>query len=167
MTDFAMTVAGIGALAVLTAMCLAMFRALRGPTVYDRILAVNHFGSLTVLLIAAAGFLTGRPDFLDIAFVYCLISFIGTVAVLKFFEYGDLGHAGPGAASRPRRGPTGSGSGPAPDRVPAGDRTGARVTGSPREGRAGSGKSMAKPGNGSAGRGAPAGGGGPRWRRTC
>ena len=84
----------MGAVAVLAAMSLTMFRALKGPTVYDRILAVNHFGTLTVLLIAAAGFLSGRPEFLDIALVYCLISFIGTVAVLKFFEYGDLGHGG-------------------------------------------------------------------------
>ena len=94
MTAIGMGVAGAGALAVLVAMGLTMLRALRGPTVYDRILAVNHFGTLTVLLIAAAGFLSGRPEFLDIALVYCLISFIGTVAVLKFFEYGDLGHAG-------------------------------------------------------------------------
>ena len=102
MTAFGMGVAGLGALAVLAAMCLAMVRALRGPTVYDRILAVNHFGTLTVLLIAAVGFLSGRPEFLDIALVYCLISFIATVAVLKFFEYGDLGHAGPG--DRPSQG---------------------------------------------------------------
>ena len=54
-TGFGMGVAGIGAAAVLAAMCLTMFRALKGPTVYDRILAVNHFGTLTVLLIAAAG----------------------------------------------------------------------------------------------------------------
>ena len=113
MSAFAMTVAGVGALAVLAAMCLTMFRALRGPTAYDRILAVNHFVTLTVLLIAAVGFLTGRPEFLDIALVYCLISFIGTVAVLKFFEYGDLGHAGPGAAARSRDGPAGSESEPA------------------------------------------------------
>jgi multicomponent Na+:H+ antiporter subunit F len=52
---------------------------------------VNTFGTKTVLLIAALGFLTGRPDFLDLALVYALINFIGTVAVLKFFEFGDLG----------------------------------------------------------------------------
>lgn len=94
MTGFGMGAAGAGALAVLAAMFLALIRALRGPTVYDRILAVNNIGTLTVLLIAAAGFLAGRPEFLDIAIVYALISFIATVAVLKFFEYGDLGHAG-------------------------------------------------------------------------
>jgi len=80
-------------LAVLVTMGLALIRAFRGPTVYDRILAVNMFGTKTVLFIAVFGFLTGRPDFLDIALVYALINFISTVAVLKFFEYGGLGRA--------------------------------------------------------------------------
>ena len=68
-----------------------MVRAVLGPTVYDRVLAVNTFGTKTVLLIAVLGFLTERPEFLDLAIVYALINFIGTIAVLKFFEYGDLG----------------------------------------------------------------------------
>ena len=79
------------AVALLIAMALTLARALLGPTLYDRILAVNSFGTKTVLLIAVYGFLSGRPDFLDIALVYALINFIATVAVLKFFEYGDLG----------------------------------------------------------------------------
>ncbi len=79
-------------LAILVTMGLALVRAFRGPTVYDRILAVNMFGTKTVLFIAVFGFLTGRPDFLDIALVYALINFISTVAVLRFFEYGGLGH---------------------------------------------------------------------------
>ena len=83
----------VAAVAVLVAMGLTLVRALRGPTVYDRILAVNSFGTLTVILLAVHGFLTERPEFLDIALVYALINFIGTVAVLKFFEYGDLGAA--------------------------------------------------------------------------
>jgi multicomponent Na+:H+ antiporter subunit F len=77
---------------ILVSMVLAMARALLGPTVYDRVLAVNAFGTKTVLLIAVLGFLTERPEFLDLALVYALINFIGTIAVLKFFEYGDLGH---------------------------------------------------------------------------
>ena len=76
---------------ILVAMLLALCRALLGPTIYDRILAVNAFGTITVLFIAVIGFLTGRPEFLDIAMVYALINFIATVAVLKFFEYGDMG----------------------------------------------------------------------------
>ena len=86
-------------IAILVAMVLVLTRALLGPTIYDRILALNSFGTKTVLLIALHGFLTGRPEFLDIALVYALINFIGTVAVLKFFEYGDLG-----ATSRNRMG---------------------------------------------------------------
>ncbi len=78
-------------IAIFITMALTLARALLGPTVYDRLLAVNSFGTLTVLLIAVHGFLMGRPAFLDIALVYALISFIGTIAVLKFFEYGDLG----------------------------------------------------------------------------
>lgn len=78
-------------LAVLVAMALVLARALLGPTIYDRMLAVNTFGTKTVLIIALLGFLTGRPDFLDIALVYALINFVATIAVLKFFEYDTLG----------------------------------------------------------------------------
>lgn len=77
--------------ALLVAMALVLARALLGPTIYDRILALNSFGTKTVLIIAVYGFLSGRPDFLDIAIVYALINFTGTIAVLKYFEYGDLG----------------------------------------------------------------------------
>jgi multicomponent Na+:H+ antiporter subunit F len=80
--------------AILVTMALALTRALLGPTVYDRVLAVNMFGTKTVLLIAVLGFLTGRPDFLDISLVYALINFIGTIAVLKFLKFGDLGSTG-------------------------------------------------------------------------
>ena len=81
----------VAILALLVTMVLTLVRALLGPTLFDRLLAVNSFGTKTVLLIAVYGFLTGRPDFLDIALVYALINFIGTVAVLKFFELDDLG----------------------------------------------------------------------------
>lgn len=82
------------AAALLVTMLLVLLRAFMGPTLYDRILAVNTFGTKTVLMIAVLGFLMGRPEFLDIALVYALINFIGTIAVLKFFRYGDLGRAG-------------------------------------------------------------------------
>ena len=81
------------AAAILATMALALARALLGPTMYDRILAVNMFGTKTVLIIAVHGFLTARPEFLDIALVYALINFIGTIAVLRFFEYRGLGPA--------------------------------------------------------------------------
>ena len=87
-------------IALLITMALTLARALLGPTLFDRLLAVNSFGTKTVLakpphrvsaVMAVHGFMTGRPDFLDIALVYSLINFIGTIAVLKFFEYDDLG----------------------------------------------------------------------------
>ena len=78
------------AAAILVTMAMALIRAIAGPTLYDRILAVNMFGTKTVLMIAVLGFLAGRPEFLDIALVYALINFIATIAVLKYFKYGDL-----------------------------------------------------------------------------
>ena len=77
-----------GLFLVLVTMALALVRALRGPSLFDRILAVNMFGTSTVLGIAVLGFVTERPAFLDIALVYALISFITTIATLKYFEYG-------------------------------------------------------------------------------
>ena len=88
--------------AIMFTMILALYRGIRGPTLYDRILAVNSFGTKTVLIIAVHGFFDGRPEFLDIAFVYALINFLSTIAVLKFFEYGGLGGFDRGAGrSRP------------------------------------------------------------------
>jgi multicomponent Na+:H+ antiporter subunit F len=81
----------VTSVAILITMGLALTRAFLGPTLYDRVLAMNMFGTKTVLIIAVAGFLAGRPDFLDLSLVYALINFIGTLAVLKFFEFGDLG----------------------------------------------------------------------------
>lgn len=75
---------GAASLGVLVVMAMALARALMGPSVFDRILAVNLFGTLTVVLIALLGFLIDRPEFLDISLVYALINFIGTIAVTKY-----------------------------------------------------------------------------------
>ena len=77
--------------ALLVALALMLARAVLGPTVFDRVLAMNTIGTLAVLLLAVLGFLTGRPEFLDLAIVYGLLNIVGTIAVLKFFEFGDLG----------------------------------------------------------------------------
>lgn len=82
------------AAAILVTMGFALVRAVKGPSIYDRILAANMFGTKTVLIIAVLGFLMGRPDFMDIALVYALINFVTLIAVLKVFKYGDLGRAG-------------------------------------------------------------------------
>jgi multicomponent Na+:H+ antiporter subunit F len=81
-------------IAIVITILLALVRALLGPTVYDRIAAMNMLGTKTILLIAAFAFLTGRYDLLDIALVYTLINFIGVIAVLKLIEQGNLYTAG-------------------------------------------------------------------------
>ncbi|OED36269.1 pH regulation protein F [Chromatiales bacterium (ex Bugula neritina AB1)] len=77
-------------IAVIVTMLMALARSFMGPTIYDRILAINSAGTGTVLFIAVLGFLMGRPEFLDIALAYALINFIGTLAVLKFYKFGNL-----------------------------------------------------------------------------
>tara|TARA_R110002111_G_scaffold41110_13_gene76476 strand:- start:1242 stop:1544 length:303 start_codon:yes stop_codon:yes gene_type:complete len=77
-------------LAILVVILLPLVRALLGPTVYDRIAAMNMLGTKTILLIAVYAFLTDRHDLLDIALVYALINFIGVVAVLKLIEQGNF-----------------------------------------------------------------------------
>ena len=81
----------VAAIAIFIAMLFVLVRLYRGPTLYYRVLAVNSFGTHTVLFIGVLGFLTGRPDFLDIALLYALINFVGTVAILKFFRYRAIG----------------------------------------------------------------------------
>jgi multicomponent Na+:H+ antiporter subunit F len=76
--------------AVVVCMGLGLARSIAGPTVFDRILALNSFGTKTVLLIALVGYLSGRPAFLDLGLVYALMNFIGTIAALKFTRFGDL-----------------------------------------------------------------------------
>ncbi|HMN84923.1 MAG TPA: monovalent cation/H+ antiporter complex subunit F [Bauldia sp.] len=81
-------------IAVLVAVALMLARALRGPTVFDRLVAANSIGNAAIVILALFGFLTGRPAFLDIGLTYALLNLIGMFAVLKFFRYGDLGAVG-------------------------------------------------------------------------
>jgi len=80
--------------AILVTISLALARAFMGPTVYDRILAVNMVGTKTVLLIAVIAVISGRTDILDIALMYALINFVGVVAVLKYVEQGNFHTSG-------------------------------------------------------------------------
>jgi multicomponent Na+:H+ antiporter subunit F len=80
------------AAAILVALALVITRAIKGPTVFDRVLAGNAVGTLAIMLLAVVGFLTERPEFLDIGLTYGLLNLIGTLSVLKFFRHGDLAH---------------------------------------------------------------------------
>jgi len=79
-------------LAIFISMLLAIIRGIAGPTLYDRILAVNMFGTKTVLLISLLGFVMGRPEFLDIAIVYALINFISVIGVLRYSDTNEFKH---------------------------------------------------------------------------
>lgn len=88
---------------LLGTMGLALIRAVRGPTVYDRILAANALSTKTIVMVTTFGFMVGEPElYLDIALMYALIGFIGTVAVLKVSEFGDLGQTRPELPTKPK-----------------------------------------------------------------
>ena len=74
-------------MAIFIIMLLAMLRAFIGPSLYDRILAVNLFGTKTVLFIAVLGYFSDNSYFLDIAMLYALLNFVSVVGVLRFIEY--------------------------------------------------------------------------------
>ena len=80
----------VAAAAVVIAMLLALVRAIAGPSLYDRVLAGNYFGTKTVLLIGVMAFLMGRPASLDIDVIYALLNFAATIAILQFFRYRTL-----------------------------------------------------------------------------
>lgn len=90
-----MMMLGTAMVAILVTMALALIRAAKGPSVFDRILAVNMFGTKTVMLIAVIGFLTGRPDFLDLGLVYVSMNFIGVVALLRLTRFGTFADVEP------------------------------------------------------------------------
>jgi len=87
------------AIALIVSLGLAIARAIKGPTVFDRILAGNAVGTLAILLVSVIGFLTGRPEFLDVGLTYGLLNLIGSLAVLKFFRHGDLAYDDTGRES--------------------------------------------------------------------
>lgn len=73
-------------IAILVSILLLLARALMGPTIFDRILAVNAMGTKTVVFVALLGWISGRADFLDIALLYALLNFVSTIAILKYIE---------------------------------------------------------------------------------
>ncbi|MDZ7782035.1 MAG: monovalent cation/H+ antiporter complex subunit F [Halioglobus sp.] len=90
------TVLVVTALAILVTMTLSLIRALKGPSVFDRIVAANVFGTKTVLLVTLITAISGNDDLVDVALVYALINFITIVAVLKLSTMRDLAAAGEG-----------------------------------------------------------------------
>ncbi|HAL85982.1 MAG TPA: cation:proton antiporter [Deferribacteraceae bacterium] len=80
----------IAATILIISAVITIIRMLKGPTVFDRILAANLIGTKTVILILLLGYIYGRPHFSDLALVYALINFIVTIALLRYMEKGRL-----------------------------------------------------------------------------
>lgn len=78
------------AVVLLVGMFMILIRAIAGPTVYDRILATNALGTKTIVFVTLLGYISGRPEFIDMAIIYALVSFITTIAILKFAQMGRL-----------------------------------------------------------------------------
>ncbi len=76
-------------LVVLLFLCL--YRAVVGPSVPDRVAAINLVGTKTVTMLVFVALATDQLFFFDIALVYALISFLMTVGMAKYFETGNLG----------------------------------------------------------------------------
>jgi len=91
----------VAIVAIMVTMFLALIRTFLGPTEYDRMLAANSFGTKTVLLIALGGHALSWNSFLDVALLYALVNFVGTIAVMRFFEYSNASEErdDPGAAA--------------------------------------------------------------------
>ncbi len=65
---------------------LALYRAVFGPTVFDRVVGAGFIGTKTAVLLVLIGFIYGRVDmFVDLALVYSILNFIGTLIVSKYF----------------------------------------------------------------------------------
>ena len=74
-------------MALLFTVCLCLYRALRGPGIINRIIAVNVIATKTIALILLIGTIFERVEFfVDIAFVYALINFISTLAFSKYLD---------------------------------------------------------------------------------
>ncbi len=80
----------IATIVVILAIMITLYRTIKGPTIYDRVLAANAIGTMAVVILVLIGFAYGRPHFLDLAVVYTLINFVATIAFLKYREMGRL-----------------------------------------------------------------------------
>lgn len=65
---------------------MCMFRAIKGPSAEDRLIAINVVGTKTIVLILIVSFIMHETYFIDVALVYALISFIASVVISKFIE---------------------------------------------------------------------------------
>lgn len=69
---------------------LSIYRALKGPTVSDRVIAINLMTTLVIAIIGLLSYYFDQTSFIDVAILYAMIGFLMTVAVVKYLEKGSL-----------------------------------------------------------------------------
>lgn len=69
---------------------LCLYRAVLGPTVADRVVAINVIGTMTMVILVFFAYIFNHPMYIDVAFVYALISFLSTITIAKYLERGSL-----------------------------------------------------------------------------
>ncbi|MBX0293837.1 cation:proton antiporter [Haloarcula nitratireducens] len=90
MVEFEQALLAIAAAFVLFAV-VALYRVYVGPTIHDRVIAVNVMGTNTVIAIALVSAAFDEPVFLDVALVYALLNFLLSIAFSKFnVEHGGV-----------------------------------------------------------------------------
>lgn len=74
------------AIGICVLMLLCLYRAVMGPTVFDRLIGAGFIGTKAVIFIVLLGYIYGRSDmFVDLAIGYSILNFIGTLVVSKYF----------------------------------------------------------------------------------
>lgn len=81
----------LAAIAVIcVSMILLLSRVLLGPSAFDRLLAVNLFGTNLVVLISLLAYIKGTESYIDIALVYAFLNFVAIIGFLRYFKYGSF-----------------------------------------------------------------------------
>ena len=73
----------LGVIGVLLLLCL--IRAIRGPRIADRVIAVNMMGTLTVIIICILAFMMGEGYLVDVSITYTMLSFLAVVVLTKIY----------------------------------------------------------------------------------
>lgn len=71
-------------------MIMCLYRLLVGPGVFNRIAATGAIGTKAMVLLVIVGFIIERPHFIDIALMYAILNFIGTIVVAKYLLRGEV-----------------------------------------------------------------------------
>jgi len=72
-----------------TAMLLALVRLVRGPSLPDRVVALDLMATLVIGIVSAYAVATGQSAYLDVAITLALIAFLGTVAFAYYIQRGE------------------------------------------------------------------------------